>query len=74
MIGGGHGPLAGGAYSMWTLVSAGSDVKGPYEPDPDAYRLSGQDSGATKNFGQVCTIVCIDYLMVVFRGSTRTDL
>lgn len=53
MIGGGHGPLANGAYSMWTLVSNGTDVAGPYHPDPAAYRLSGQDATATPGtFGQ----------------------
>ena len=53
MIGGGGGPpQAGNSYSMWTLRSNGSDVAGPYAPDPQAYRLSGQDRGATANFGQ----------------------
>ena len=53
MIGGGQGPPAAhNSYSMWTLRSEGDDVAGPYAPDPDAYRLSGQDRGATKNLGQ----------------------
>ena len=53
MIGGGSGPpKAGNSYSMWTLRSNGSEVAGPYAPDPQAYRLSGQDKGATANFGQ----------------------
>jgi hypothetical protein len=53
MIGGGRGPPeAGNSYSMWTLRSSGADVAGPYSPDPQAYRLSGQDRGATANFGQ----------------------
>ena len=53
MIGGGGGPpAAGNAYSMWVLRSNGSDVAGPYAPDPQAYRLSGQMRGATANLGQ----------------------
>jgi hypothetical protein len=53
MIGGGSGPpQAANSYSMWTLRSNGSEVAGPYAPDSQAYRLSGQDRGATANFGQ----------------------
>ena len=40
MIGGGE-PYGFG-YSMFTLVSNSSDVAGPYLPDAQAYRLSGQ--------------------------------
>eukprot|EP00660_Eupelagonema_oceanica_P001297 gene1297-5648_t len=41
---------------MWTLRSAAGDVTGPYAPDPDAYRLSGQGgweaAGKPAAFGQ----------------------
>jgi hypothetical protein len=62
MIGGGGGPPAAhNSYSMWTLRSEGDDVAGPYAPDPDAYRLSGQERGATANFGQALA-ACVSLL------------
>jgi hypothetical protein len=32
----------GSNYNQWTFRSHGADINGPYSPDPDAYRLSGQ--------------------------------
>ena len=69
MIGGGRGPLQNGAYSMWTLRSNGSDVAGPYAPDAGAYRLSGQDRGATANFGQALAAWCRNYDTYPMPGS-----
>jgi hypothetical protein len=52
MIGGGE-PYGFG-YSMFTMVSKSSDVAGPYAPDADAFRLSGQSKGMMrKSFNQV---------------------
>lgn len=51
MIGGGE--AYGYGYSMFTLISNSTDVAGPYAPDPNAYRLSGQSKTMmAKSFNQ----------------------
>ena len=49
MLIGSPGPRdAQDSYSMWTLRTNGTDIAGPYLPDPKAYRLSGQSQRAWK--------------------------
>ena len=66
MLIGGSGPRdAHDSYSAWTLRTNGSDIAGPYSPDPKAYRVSGQSKGATKAFGQVGPVRQIESARVV---------